>query len=95
VLIVTIFFILFFTWLNRKLFYRELDDGCYAPTTYYASKCVQEAILALFTSGLFCVITFFGLDLPGNFGIFFVTYYLTTLIGIILAYAVASIIPSL
>ena len=81
--------------LERKLFYRELDDGCYAPTTYYASKFIQEAILALFSSGLFCVITFFGLDLTGNFGIFFVTYYLTTLIGIILAYAMASIVPSL
>eukprot|EP00977_Amphora_coffeiformis_P000600 scaffold134_cov94-Amphora_coffeaeformis.AAC.6 len=37
--------------LERKLFYRELDDGCYAPTTYYASKFIQEAVLALFSSG--------------------------------------------
>lgn len=81
--------------LERRLFYRELDDGCYAPTTYYLAKFVEEAVLALATSAVFCLMTYFGLDLTGSFGIFFVTYYLTTLIGIILAYAVASIVPSL
>jgi ATP-binding cassette subfamily G (WHITE) protein 2 len=81
--------------LERKLFYRELADGCYSPATYYFSKFVEEAVIALFTSALFCVIVFFGLKLTGNFGVFFVTYYLTTLIGVILAYAVSAAVPSL
>eukprot|EP00339_Tiarina_fusa_P022297 CAMPEP_0117025940 /NCGR_PEP_ID=MMETSP0472-20121206/19112_1 /TAXON_ID=693140 ORGANISM="Tiarina fusus, Strain LIS" /NCGR_SAMPLE_ID=MMETSP0472 /ASSEMBLY_ACC=CAM_ASM_000603 /LENGTH=674 /DNA_ID=CAMNT_0004732795 /DNA_START=65 /DNA_END=2089 /DNA_ORIENTATION=- len=81
--------------LERKLFYRELADGCYHPATYYFSKFIEEAFIALFTSGVFGVIVFFGLKLTGNFGIFFVSYYLTTLIGVILAYAVAAAVPSL
>ena len=81
--------------LERKLFYRELADGCYYPTTYYFSKFAEEAIIALFTSMTFCLIVFFGLKLTGNFGVFFLTYYLTTLIGVILAYAVAAAVPSL
>jgi ABC-type multidrug transport system ATPase subunit len=81
--------------LERKLFYRELADGCYHPATYYLSKFIEEAFIALFTSGVFSVIVFFGLKLTGNFGIFFVSYYLTTLIGVILAYAVAAAVPSL
>jgi hypothetical protein len=33
--------------------------------------------------------------LTGNFGIFFITYYLTTLIGVILAYAISAAVPTL
>jgi len=81
--------------LERKLFYRELADGCYNPTTYYFSKFIEEAVVALFTSTLFSSIVFYGLQLTGNFGIFLATYYLTTLIGVILAYAVSAAVPSL
>lgn len=81
--------------LERKLFYRELDDGCYTPGTYYLNKFIEEAVVALFTSGLFSVIVYFGVKLTGNFGLFFVNYYLTTLIGVILAYAFSAAVPSL
>jgi ABC-type multidrug transport system ATPase subunit len=81
--------------LERKLFYRELADGCYNPMTYYFSKFIEEAAVALVTSTLFCVIVFFGLKLTGNFGVFLCIYYLTTLIGVILAYAVSAAVPSL
>lgn len=81
--------------LERRLFYRELDDGCYSAITYYFAKFIEEAVIALFTSGLFAVIVFYGMKLTGNFGIFFVTYYLTTLIGVILAYAISAAVPSL
>jgi ABC-type multidrug transport system fused ATPase/permease subunit len=81
--------------LERKLFYRELADGCYAPYTYYLSKFVEEAVIAVLTSALFSAVVFPGLKLTGNFGIFFVTYYLTTLIGVILAYFFSAAVPSL
>lgn len=81
--------------LERKLFYRELADGCYSPTTYYFSKFIEEAVIAVFTSALFSVVVFFGLKLTGNLGLFFVNYYLTTLIGVILAYLFAAVVPSL
>lgn len=81
--------------LERKLFYRELADGCYSPTTYYISKFIEEAVIAVFTSALFAVVVFFGLKLTGSFVIFFVNYYLTTLIGVILAYFFSALVPSL
>jgi len=81
--------------LERVLYYRELNDGCYAPATYYAAKFIEEGVLATVTSLLFCVIVHFGCALQGNFFVFAASYYLTTMLGIILAYAVAALAPTM
>ena len=81
--------------LERQLYYRELNDGAYLPATYYTSKFVEEAFIALFTSTVFTTVVFFGCDLCGSFGMFFVAYYLTTLVGVILAYFFASFFSSM
>mmetsp|Transcript_39168 Transcript_39168/g.76453 ORF Transcript_39168/g.76453 Transcript_39168/m.76453 type:complete len:636 (+) Transcript_39168:128-2035(+) len=81
--------------LERVLYYRELHDGCYAPATYYAAKFIEEGVLATVTSLLFCVIVHFGCALQGNFFVFAASYYLTTMLGIILAYAVAALAPTM
>ena len=77
------------------MYYRELADGCYTPLVYYMSKFVEEAVLAIFTSLLFSCITFFGCQLQGSFWVFAGVYYLTTMCGICLAYAVAAIAPNM
>lgn len=81
--------------LERALFYRELADGCYSPATYYAAKFIEEGVMATVTSLLFSIIVFFGCNFQGSFGIFFFVYYLTTMLGIILAYAVAALVPTM
>jgi len=81
--------------LDRPLFYRELADGCYSPLVYYLSKFVEEALLCSLTTTLFGVIVFWGLNLQGSFGLFWINYYLTTMTGIVLAYGVASIVPTM
>lgn len=81
--------------LERALYYRELSDGCYHPATYYMSKFIEEGVLATITSLLFCVIIYFGCSLQGNVGLLFLSYYLTTMVGIILAYAVAAVAPTM
>lgn len=81
--------------LERTLYYRELADGCYAPITYYMAKFLEEAIIALFTSLVFTVVVYWGCNLQASFGIFFLAYYLTTLVGVILAYAFASFFTSM
>lgn len=81
--------------LDRPLYYRELADGCYSPLVYYLSKFIEEAVLAIFTSLLFATITFFGCNLQGSFLVFASVYYLTTMCGICLAYAVAAIAPNM
>ena len=77
------------------MYYRELADGCYSPLVYYLSKFVEEAVLAVFTSLLFACITFFGCNLQGSFWVFASVYYLTTMCGICLAYAVAAVAPNM
>ena len=81
--------------LDRPLYYRELADGCYSPLVYYLSKFIEEAVLAVFTSLLFACITFFGCNLQGSFWVFASVYYLTTMCGICLAYAVAAVAPNM
>jgi hypothetical protein len=48
----------------------------------------------VFTSLLFSVIVFFGVQLQGSFFVFAAVYYLTTMTGIVLAYAVTAMVPS-
>ena len=81
--------------LDRPLFYRELADGCYSPLVYYLSKFFEEALLCIATTLLFSVIVFWGVNLQGSFWIFVVNYYLTTMTGICLAYAVAALVPTM
>jgi ABC-type multidrug transport system ATPase subunit len=81
--------------LERALFYRERNDGCYAAWTYYVAKFIEEAVLCVLTSLLFSLIVFFALELQGSFFIFAITYFITAMIGIVLAYAVAALAPTM
>jgi len=81
--------------LERNLFYRELADGMYTPMVYFLNKFIEEAFIALFTSAIFTAMIYFGCALPGSFGVLFISYYLTALIGIQLAYLFAAAVPSL
>jgi hypothetical protein len=60
-----------------------------------AREFVEEAVLCTVTSIVFAVVVFFGCDLQGSFWVFVGTYYLVTMIGIVLAYAVAAAVPTM
>eukprot|EP00465_Bigelowiella_longifila_P015196 CAMPEP_0185273102 /NCGR_PEP_ID=MMETSP1359-20130426/48758_1 /TAXON_ID=552665 /ORGANISM="Bigelowiella longifila, Strain CCMP242" /LENGTH=396 /DNA_ID=CAMNT_0027865603 /DNA_START=151 /DNA_END=1341 /DNA_ORIENTATION=- len=81
--------------LDRPLFYRERSDGLYTTATYFVAKFLEEAIIATFTSLVFTITIFWGLDLQGSFGVFIFVYYLTAMTGIVLAYLIASAVPTL
>ncbi|CAE8650677.1 unnamed protein product [Polarella glacialis] len=81
--------------LERALFFREQADGCYIGVTYYIAKFIEEAVLCTFTSTFFSIIVFFAMNLQGNFGIFAATYFATSMVGIVLAYAVAAVAPTM
>mmetsp|Transcript_90019 Transcript_90019/g.280168 ORF Transcript_90019/g.280168 Transcript_90019/m.280168 type:complete len:621 (+) Transcript_90019:92-1954(+) len=81
--------------LERPLFYRERADGCYTAVAYYMSKFVEEALLCILTSLTFSAIVFFAMRLQGSFVVFAATYFLTTMVGIVLAYAVAAFAPTM
>merc|ERR1711924_388889 len=54
-----------------------------------------EAFLCSITSLVFATIVFFGCNLQGSFLIFIAVYFLTAMIGIVLAYAVAAAVPTM
>lgn len=81
--------------LDRPVFYREIADGFYSPTAYYIAKATQEGTTAVLTSLLFCTITYLSLSLQGQFLVYFVVHYLTSMIGIVLAYCVAACVHDL
>jgi len=81
--------------LERAMFYRERADGCYAAWTYYVSKFIEEAILCILSSLIFSAIVFFSLRLQGSFFVFALAYFLTAMVGIVLAYCVASVAPTM
>lgn len=81
--------------LDRPLFYRELADGCYKPATYFLSKFIEEALMATITSLVYCIPVYFGVALQGSFLVFVLSYYATTMCGIVLAYMVAALVPTM
>mmetsp|Transcript_8433 Transcript_8433/g.22927 ORF Transcript_8433/g.22927 Transcript_8433/m.22927 type:complete len:622 (-) Transcript_8433:97-1962(-) len=81
--------------LERALFYRERADGCYTAVVYYVAKFIEEAVLCTITSLLFSLIVFFAMHLQGSFLVFAVSYFLTSMVGIVLAYAVAAFAPNM
>ena len=68
--------------LSRTCERRERADGMFQPITYLCAKLTQELTLAVASSLVFTCIIFWALELPGSFGLFFLTYYQTTCIGI-------------
>ncbi|CAJ1389303.1 unnamed protein product [Effrenium voratum] len=81
--------------LERALFYRERADGLYTAVTYYVAKFIEEAVLCIFTSLVFSLAVFWAMELQGSFIIFAVSYFLTSMVGIVLAYAVAAVAPNM
>lgn len=60
--------------LERPLFIRERNDGCYNPITYWCFKLIQEAILAILTSIIFSTILFWATGLSGSFWLFLLVF---------------------
>ena len=81
--------------LERALFYRERADGLYTGLTYYVYKFIEEAVLCVITSLVFTISVFYAMDLQGSLAIFTAAYFLTAMVGIVLAYAVAAVSPTM
>mmetsp|Transcript_23038 Transcript_23038/g.46895 ORF Transcript_23038/g.46895 Transcript_23038/m.46895 type:complete len:182 (+) Transcript_23038:73-618(+) len=62
---------------------------------YYMYKILQEGFLCIFTSLLFIVVIYWGVELQGNFGVYMLSYYLITMVSIALAYGIAAFAPTL
>ncbi|KAK9823026.1 hypothetical protein WJX81_000228 [Elliptochloris bilobata] len=80
---------------ERLLFNRELSDGLYQPITYLAAKLLSEGAVALVQSLALCALTYFPLHLGGQWVLYWFVYFLTTCIGVVLAYAIAALSPNI
>ena len=81
--------------LDRALFVRERNDGLYRVITYLCAKIVEELGVALFASLIFANLVWWPLKFQGSFALYWLAYYCTLSIGIILAYFIAAISPNM
>ena len=77
------------------MFIRERADGLYSVFAYLMNKVLEEVILAAVTSVVFSASAFYAIGYQGSFATYWVVYYLNLCIGIVLAYLVAAISPSM
>jgi len=80
---------------ERSLFVRERNDGLYYTVTYLLSKMFDELTLAALASCGMTAFVFFGIQLQGEWVAFWMAYYITLCIGIVLAYFIAALSPNL
>lgn len=80
---------------ERPLFIRERNDGLYSVITYLAFKMFGEMSMATVTSAAASCWTWYALSLQGSWVIFWLAYMITLYCGIMLAYLMASICPSM
>ncbi|GLC39039.1 hypothetical protein PLESTB_001286600 [Pleodorina starrii] len=81
--------------LERRLFVRERSDGLYRVFTYLAAKLVEELILSLIITLVFSTYVFYGLQLRGQWVVFWLVYFVVLSVGIVLAYLVAALSPNM
>mmetsp|Transcript_34646 Transcript_34646/g.48022 ORF Transcript_34646/g.48022 Transcript_34646/m.48022 type:complete len:603 (+) Transcript_34646:280-2088(+) len=81
--------------LERPLFFREINDGCYYVISYLFSKLIEEAMVSAPFSALFITAIYFGIAMKGSFLLILVCFYLCLQCGITLAYAIGSVAPSM
>ena len=76
--------------MERGLFYRELDDGCYTVWSYGLYKTIEEVLVAIPVAMLSQLIIHYGCGLQGNFFYDWMVYFAVGQCGAALAYVVAS-----
>jgi ATP-binding cassette, subfamily G (WHITE), member 2 len=79
---------------ERHVFYSETKSGYYNAGAYLIAKCIEECILAFFSSIVLALCVWFALFLSGSWLLFWLVYFVTTLVGIVLAYLCAAVAPN-
>ncbi|KAG2427597.1 hypothetical protein HXX76_012251 [Chlamydomonas incerta] len=81
--------------LERRLFVRERADGLYRVFTYLAAKLVEELVLSVIITLIFSSYVFYGVQLRGDWVVFWLVYFIDLSVGIVLAYLVAALSPNM
>ena len=62
---------------------------------YLLFKLVEEQLIAIGTTLIFALVVFYSVQLQGNFLHFWLTFHATLSVGILMAYNVAALVPTL
>ena len=81
--------------LERPLYIRERADGLYHVLTYLVFKIGEELVVAFFNSLVFSNLVFWPIKFQGSWALFWLVYFCTLSVGIVLAYLVASLAPNM
>ena len=81
--------------LERALFIRERSDGLYHVFTYVLAKAIEEIIVGAAITAVVSAFNFYGIKFQGDWVFFWLIYFVTWDIGIVLGYLVASLSPNL
>jgi len=79
---------------ERHVFDSERKSGYYGAGAYLFAKVFEEALLAFVTSAALAAGVWFALYLRGSWLLFWLTYFVTTSVGIVLAYSCAALAPN-
>lgn len=79
---------------ERSLFFIEKKAGYYNASSYLIAKIVEEIILDIVASTALSCAVWFSLQLRGSWLLFFLVYFTTGTVGVLLAYLFASIAPT-
>ncbi|PNH05918.1 ABC transporter G family member 18 [Tetrabaena socialis] len=80
---------------ERRLFVRERADGLYRVFTYLAFKLAEELLLSVIITLVFSSYVFYGLQLRGDWVVFWLVYFVDLSVGIVLAYLIAAVSPNM
>ena len=81
--------------LSRPLFFRERSDGLYRSITFLCYLVLEELFIAIPVTLLINTIMWFGLKLAGSFMLWWVSFFITYIAGIMASYAICSVSPSI
>lgn len=79
---------------ERDLYQREKKVGYYNSGSYLFAKVFEESLVVMFASALFACPVWFALSLRGNWALFWLVYYVTNIVGIVMSYLYAAVAPS-
>lgn len=79
---------------ERHLFSCEKKSGYYNSGAYLFAKVFEEALLAFFSSAVLACAVWFALSLAGSWVLFWLVYFITVVVGVVLSYGCASIAPN-
>jgi len=79
---------------ERDLYQREKKAGYYNAGSYLFAKVFEESLVVMFASALFACPVWFALSLSGNWALFWLVYYITNIVGIVMSYLYAAMAPN-